>query len=46
MLVEAVDSLTTKMKVVEVNQATLESDVKGAGKTAMTIGNKCDTLST
>ena len=41
-LVEDVDTLTSKMKGVETKETTLDSDVKGADKTATTIGNKCD----
>ena len=43
--VEAVDTLTVKMKLTEAKVSSLESDTKGAMRTATTIGNKCDTLS-
>ena len=44
--VEAVDTLTSKMKVTEAKVSSLESDTKGAVKTAATVGNRCDTLAT
>ena len=42
--VEAVDTLNTNMGKVESKLSSLESDVKGAGKTATTVGKKCDDL--
>ena len=42
--VEAVDTLNTKMGKVKSKLSSLESDVKGAGKTVTTVGNKCDAV--